>query len=113
MIPHLVYYQLVILLLLWLCVMLSLLWPTPPSGMPKRPTGPITPKRKRSSEPKPFAGLTHKPHCALCAQETEEVAPPPPVRPDPMSPTNRRPRMVDTSLHYWPTPIVTIAGGWD
>jgi hypothetical protein len=30
MIPHLVYYQLVILLLIWLCVMLPHLWPTPP-----------------------------------------------------------------------------------
>jgi len=29
MIPHLIYYQLVILVLLWLCVMLPHLWPTP------------------------------------------------------------------------------------
>jgi len=35
MIPHLVYYQLVILVLLWLCVMLPHLWPSPPGGMPK------------------------------------------------------------------------------
>jgi IS1 family transposase len=102
MIPHLVYYQLVILLLIWLCVMLPHLWPTPPSGMPKRPTGPITPKRKRSSEPNPFVGLTHKPHCALCEHETGETVPPLPVRPDPMPPTNRRPRTVDTSLHFCP-----------
>ena len=29
MIPHLFYYQLVILVLVWLCVMLPHLWPTP------------------------------------------------------------------------------------
>ncbi len=80
MIPNLVYYQLVILVLLWLCVMLPHLWPTSPRGMPKRPTDPITPTRKRSSEPKAFAGLTHKPHCALCEkEEAMETAPPPPV----------------------------------
>jgi len=60
MIPHLFYYQLVILVLVWLCVMLPHLWPTPSSGLPKRPAGPIKPKRNRSSEPKPFAGLTYR-----------------------------------------------------
>ena len=70
MIPHLVYYQLVILVLLWLCLMLPHLWPSPPGRAPKTPTRPIKPKRKRSTEPKPFEGLTHKPHCALCEQET-------------------------------------------
>jgi hypothetical protein len=65
MIPHLVYYQLVILALLWLCLMLPHLWPSPPGGAPKTSTQPIRPKRKRSTEPKPFAGLTHKPHCRM------------------------------------------------
>jgi hypothetical protein len=56
MIPHLVYYQLVIIILLWLCVMLRHLWPSSSAGAPKTPTLPIKPKRKRSREPKPFAG---------------------------------------------------------
>ena len=102
MIPHLVYYQLVILALLWLCLMLPYLWPSPPGGAPKTPTQPIRPKRKRSTEPKPFAGLTHKPHCALCEQEIGARAPAPPRRPAPMPPTNRRPRTVDTSMHFCP-----------
>ena len=70
MIPHLLYYQLVILVLLWLCVMLPHLWPSPPVGYPREPADPLKPKRKRSTEPKPFEGLTQKPHCALCEQET-------------------------------------------
>ena len=102
MIPNLVYYQLVILVLLWLCVMLPRLWPSSPGGAPKPPIQPITPKRERSNEPKAFEGLTHKPHYVLCAQETGETAPAPPRRPDPMPPTNRRPRTVDTSMHFCP-----------
>ena len=102
MIPHLVYYQLVILALLWLCLMLPHLWLSPPGGALKAPTQPVRPKRKRSTEPKPFAGLTHEPHCALCEQEIGARAPAPPRRPDPIPPTNRRPRTVDTSMHFCP-----------
>src|ERR671923_383871 len=102
MIPHLVYYQLVILALLWLCLMLPHLWLSPPGGALKAPTQPVRPKRKRSTEPKPFAGLTHKPHCALCEQKIGARKPQPPVRPDPMPPTNRRPRAIDTSRHFCP-----------
>ncbi len=40
MIPHLVYSQLVILGLVWLCVMLPSLWPTPPVGCPRRQLSP-------------------------------------------------------------------------
>jgi len=69
MIPHLVYYQLVILGLLWLCVMLLHLWPSPPRGMSTRPVDPSKPKRKRSSEPKPFAGLTQPPLCTVGATD--------------------------------------------
>ena len=66
------------------------------------PPVPAQPKRKRSSEPKPFAGLTHTPLCALCEHEAVETAPAPPRRPDPRPPTHRRPRTVDTSTHLWP-----------
>jgi len=102
MIPHHVYYQLVIIILLWLCIMLPHLWPSPPGGAPKPPTPPLKPKRKRPREPKPFAGLTQKPHCVLCDQQTAENAPAPPPRPDPMPLTHRRPRTVDTSMHFCP-----------
>src|SRR5262252_9131805 len=108
--PHLVYYPLVILVLLWLCVMLPYLWPSAPGGAPKTPTKSITPKRKRSTKPKAFEGLTHKPHCALCEQETGETAPAPPPRPDPMPPPTRRPRTVDTSMYFCPHPACDYRG---
>jgi hypothetical protein len=108
--PHLVYYQLVILGLLWLCVMLPSLWPSPPGGATKTLTKSIQSKRKRSTAPKAFEGLTQKPHCALCEQETGETAPAPPRRPAPLPPTNRRPRTVDTSMHFCPHPECAYRG---
>src|SRR4029453_9566288 len=104
MIPHLFYYQLVVLGLLWLCVMLHAVWPSRGAGSQPRPAeaAPIQPKRTRSNEPKPFAGLTTKPPCALCAREAAHPQPPPPVPPEPMPPTHRRPRTVDTSQHFCP-----------
>ena len=105
MIPPLFFYQLAILGLLWLCVMLHLAWPSRgpvSSRWPVEPETPVKSRRKRSNEPKPFVGLTHKPPCALCEHEASHPTPPPPMRPDPMPPTNRRPREVDTSRHFCP-----------
>jgi hypothetical protein len=101
MVSHLFYYQLALVVLVWLFVMLHVA--ESQRGDPISPTAtPIKPKSKRSNEPKPFHGLTHKPHCALCARETAHPQAPPPVPPDPMAPTHRRPREVDTSRHFCP-----------
>src|SRR3989440_4375047 len=102
MVSHLFYYQLALLALLWLFVMLPLSWPRRSATPTTTPVTPIQPKRKRSTEPKAFEGLTQRPLCLLCAQETGETHPPSPVRPDPMPPTPRRPRTVDTSMHFCP-----------
>src|SRR5262245_60287703 len=99
MVSHLFYYQLTLLALIWFFVMLHVTWSEP--GLPTPPV-PAQPKRKRSTEPKPFAGLTHKPHCALCEQAAGARAPAPPLRPAPMPPTHRRPRTLDTSMHFCP-----------
>jgi hypothetical protein len=99
MVSHLVYYQLALLAIIWLFVMLHLT-----GSQPGRTTPPVPaqPKRKRSTEPTAFEGLTHKPQCALCERETAPPQAPPPVPPDPMPLTNRRPREVDTSMHFCP-----------
>src|SRR5215470_4758109 len=99
MVSHLFYYQLALFALVWLCVRLHL--PESKPSLPAPPV-PVKPKRKRSPEPKAFEGLTHKPHCVWCEQETGKTNPPPPIRPDPMPRTNRRPRTVDTSRHFCP-----------
>jgi hypothetical protein len=102
MLPHQFYYQLAVLGLLWLFVMLHLAWPNRGVMPQTKPTKPITPRRQRSTDPKAFAGLPHKPPCALCEHEAAHPKAPPPVRPDPMSPDSRRPRTVDTSRHFCP-----------
>jgi IS1 family transposase len=99
MVSHLFYYQLAVLALAWLFVMLHVTGAKP--GLPAPPM-PAKPKRPRCTEPTPFAGLTHRPYCALCERETVHPNPPAPVPPAPMPPTNRRPRTVDTSRHFCP-----------
>ena len=107
MVSHLFYYQLALLAIIWLFVMLHLTGSKP--GLPAPPV-PAKAKRRRSPEPKAFEGLTHKPPCVLCEQETGETNPPPPVRPKPMPRTNRRPRTVDTSMHFCPHSICAYRG---
>ena len=98
MVSHLFYYQLALLAIVWLFIMVHLTWPKPGVTAPAAPAEP---------EPKAFEGLTKKPHCALCEQEAASPKAPPPVPPDPMAPTHRRPRTIDTSRHFCPH------AGWD
>jgi IS1 family transposase len=86
---------------LWLCVMLYYAWPSAcPAGYQKTPQ-PAKSPRRRSHDPKPFPGLTRKPHCAACEQAAQEpVAPPPPTPPPPLTSSRGRPRQVDTSQYF-------------
>ena len=104
MISHHVSYQLAILGFLWLCIMLHCGWPSRSTRSHPQPTAlvSLTCKRKRSTAPKAFEGLTQRPHCAACAHDANHPQGPPPLRPDPMPPTNRRPRIIDTSMHFCP-----------
>jgi IS1 family transposase len=104
MVSHLFYYQLALLAIIWLFVMLHLTGSTPavPAAAAPALPEPLKPKRQRSNEPKPFEGLTQKPHCALCERDTAYPKAPPPVPPDPRPSTNRRPREIDTSQHFCP-----------
>src|SRR5712692_6948653 len=111
MVSHLFFYQLVLLGLLWLCVMLHDAWPNECAGGDQRPSKPLPPPRKRSSDPKPFPGLTRKPPCAACEQAHEHGPQPPGCPPPRMAPTRGRPRQVDTSHHFCPDPDCTY-GGW-
>ena len=65
MVSALFFSQLVLIALVWLWLMLQWAWPSDPAACPTTPEpSSALPKRKR--EPKPFAGLTHKPHCDAC-----------------------------------------------
>src|SRR5215471_4787538 len=102
MVSHLFFYQVMLIALVWLFLMLHSAWPSRGVAAQQRPATPTTPRRQRSKEPQPFAGLTQKPQCALCDQEAPPPTPLPPLPPDPMHPTNRRPRVIDTSRHFCP-----------
>ena len=101
MVSPLFFYELGLIALVWLFLMLC--WLGPNATVRRQPIAPSQPsRRKRSTAPKAFAGLTHKPHCALCEQDTSSPPAPPPLPPAPMTPTHRRPRKVDTSMHFCP-----------
>src|SRR5262245_60011473 len=104
MVSHLLFYQLVLLGLLWLCCMLHAAWPSRDAAGVPRPPERIPPSRKRPRVPKPFPGLIHTPHCEACAQA---AGPPPqaPCAPPPRIVSTRgRPRQVDTSSQFCPQP---------
>jgi len=104
MIPHHVYYLLMALGCLWLCIMLHYGWPSRSTGSHPEPIEPVLlkSKRKRSTDPQAFKGHTQRPHCAACEHDANHPKALPPRRPDPMAPTNRRPCAIDTSRHFCP-----------
>jgi hypothetical protein len=100
MVSDLVFYQLGLIALVWLCLMLHWAWPSAAAcPMPPAPSSPL-PKRKRESQP--FKGRTQRPQCVACDHDAKHPKPPPARRPDPMPPTNRRPCAIDTSRHFCP-----------
>jgi hypothetical protein len=113
MVSHLFFYQLVLVALVWLCLMLQWAWPSDPAVCPTTPEPPpLRPKRKR--EPKPFAGLTHKPHCDACAHTADSGPQAPSAPPPRLVPTRGRRRQVDTAHHFCPNPDCAYRGwvGW-
>lgn len=104
MVSHHFVYQLVLVALIWFFVVLHLTRPRLGVSAPVTPVEPdsLKPKRPQSSEPKPFEGLTHKPHCVLWEHDPAQPQPSPPVPPDPMPSPNRRPREIDTSRQFCP-----------
>jgi IS1 family transposase len=113
MVSELFFYQLALIALVWLCFMLHWVWPSErviPSATLSPP--PLLP-RKRSREPKPFAGLTCKPPCAACEQAHEHVPQLPSCPPLRIVPTRGRPRQVDTSQHFCPNATCDYRGWVD
>jgi IS1 family transposase len=115
MIPHLFFYQLVLLGLLWVFFMLHAAWPSQGTATQRRPVEPILPPRQRSRDPQPFPGLTRTPLCAACEQAHEHGPQPPGCPPPRIVSTRGRPRQVDTSQHFCPNPDCDYRGwvGWD
>src|SRR3989442_14533455 len=102
MVSNPIFYNLLLLSLVWLCIMLHVLWPyerTAPRPTPPKPT---RPPRKRSKDPQPFAGLLHKPLCDAC-EHAAEARPQAPGAPPPLITfTRERQRAIDTQQQFCP-----------
>src|SRR5215470_8889220 len=81
MVSALFFYQLVLVALVWLGVMLHWAWPSDTATYPTAPE-PLPPLPKRTREPTPFVGLTHKPHCDAC-EHYGDLRPQTPLSPPP------------------------------
>ena len=113
MVSPLFFYQLTLIALVWLCVMLHWMWPSDSAACPTLPE-PLPPRPKRKREPKPFVGLTTKPHCDACAHATDSRPQAPAAPPPRIVPIRGRRRQVDTSSHFCPNPDCAYRGwvGW-
>ena len=94
--------------------MLQWAWPSDLAAVCPTAPEPTPPLRKRDREPKPFAGLTRKPHCDACAHTTALRPLAPSAPPPRIVPTRGRHRQVDTSTHFCPNPDCVYRGwvGW-
>ena len=114
MMPDPLFYQLLLVGLVWLCLMLHVVWPSD-----RATAGPTTPRPapappKRSSNLQPFPGLTRPPPCATCEQEAQGPAAPLPSAPPPTTSRRGHPRQVDTAQHCCPNATCAYRGwvGW-
>jgi transposase-like protein len=110
MVDNLLVHELLLVGLLWLGVLLYKGWARDRSAT-CLPTGqPSTPLNKCSRDPKPFAGLTHKPRCAACEQAPAPSSPAPLAPPQLLRSPQGRPSQVDSSAQFCPTPSCAYYG---
>ena len=85
MAPNPLFYQLLVVALVLICLLIHIGLPDKPLSLPQPPLASTTRRRTRSTAPKPFPGLLRKPLCEACAQEAEarptaSGSPPPFIR---------------------------------
>jgi IS1 family transposase len=102
MASNLLLYQLLLVVLVCLCLVLHALWPGERTGV--RPTlrQPSPPRPKRSREPKPFAGLIHKPLGAACEQPPESGYKAPSTSPPLITYARGRKHTIDSQAQFCP-----------
>ena len=110
MTPNLLFYQLLVVALVLICLLIHVWWPEPRSPAYQMSLKPDKPRRKRSKEPKPFTGYIHKPLCEACEKGTD-TSPKAPGSPPPiLTFTRGRKRTVDTHAHFCPKTNCTYHG---
>ena len=102
MVSDLLFYQLGLLGLLWLCIMLHMAWPSDCQAEVQTTPQPAPPSRKRSRESTPSVGLTHKPHCDACEHAVEPRLQGPAALSPPLTFTRGRQRAINTQQQFCP-----------
>jgi IS1 family transposase/transposase-like protein len=110
MVDHLLFYGLLLVGFLWLGLLLYEGWARSRSTACPPPGKPATSTHKPARDSKPFLGLLHKPHCTACEQAPEPGSPAPLVPPARRPSSQGRPRQVDTSEQFCPTPRCAYSG---
>src|SRR2546422_8528946 len=90
--------------------MLHVVWPSDRATAGSTTPRPAKAPPKRSSDLKPFPGLTRTPPCAACEQAHADAPHPPGYPPPRIVPTRGRPRQVETSQHFCPHPDCAYQG---
>jgi hypothetical protein len=113
MISDPLFYKLLLVTLVWLCIRVHVLWPSQHATTRLTPAKPPTPPRRRPKEPKPFAGLIRKPHCDA-GNRTQLLVPKRPRFPHPRSsPHAGGPDRVIPPTSSAPMPPVPTTAGSD
>src|SRR5215471_12429876 len=109
MVSTLLFSQLVLIALLWLCLVFQWAW-----ARDRATTHPMPPRRTRRREPNPFVGLLRKPYCDACESASDPRPHAPAAPPPRLVMTRGRRRQVDTSHHFCPNPECAYRGwvGW-
>ena len=102
MAPNQLFYQLLVVALVLICLLIHIGLPDKPLPMPQVPLVSNKRRRKRSKEPKPFPGLIHKPLCETCEQGVDTRPKASGSLPALLTFTRGRRRTVDTSQHFCP-----------
>jgi hypothetical protein len=107
------FYQLLLITLVLICLLVHVGLQDGPPQVSKTPLEPKTRRRWRTKEPKPFAGLIQQPLCEACEQGID-TRPRGPGRHRPSSPLHEDASV--PSIHkviFVPIRTVRIMAGWD
>ena len=108
MVPTPLFYQLLVVALVLICLLIHVGLPDMPLPTPQPPLA--SNKRRRSQEPQPFTGLMHKPLCEACEQGADGRPQAPGAPPPIITFTRGRRRTVDTHSHFCPEPNCSYHG---
>jgi hypothetical protein len=111
MASNLLFYPLLLVALVLICLLIHVRRPDDPRVTPQTPRKLDPPRRKRSKAPKPLTGLIHKPLCEACEQRADACFRTPGAPPPVIAFARGRRRTVDRRSHFCPDPDCPYPAG--